>query len=157
MEIVYAPTWDHFKGEPDYTSGHSAYLYWYITYSFDYIIIDERISVKVEAAHEIQDKSWVKPQSRANKHLLRHEQFHYFIGVLCCAEFKRRTTYTYNWTFDNLCNEVDEVFNNVFKEYIVFEQEYDEETRHGVNMVKQLEWETVILERLEYLGVFVIF
>jgi hypothetical protein len=158
MEIIIAPKWDNFKGVPDYSMGHSAFLYWFVSYTYDYIITNNNIiSVNVETTHEIEDRSWVLPHQKDNMKLLRHEQFHYFIAVLCCAEFKVRATYKYDWTIENLSNEVDELFNIVFDEYILFEKEYDKVTLHGVCKVKQLEWESLILDRLEYLGVIIIF
>jgi len=77
---------------------------------------------------------------------LKHESYHYYIGVLTNEAFKLKII---NENFDNLTNEqIDNLinlnFNLVLQEHVDFERKYDIETNHMNNKEMQLVWKDKI-------------
>ena len=77
---------------------------------------------------------------------MKHESYHYYIGVLTNEAFKLKII---NENFDNLTNEqIDNLinlnFNLVLQEHVDFERKYDIETNHMNNKEMQLVWKDKI-------------
>lgn len=81
-------TWDDFTGKPDKSSVHEANTYWKLNYRFQGITFNgdtakfNELSVKLELD---KDKTWIK-SGKETPGLLKHEQGHFDIGLLCQQE-----------------------------------------------------------------------
>jgi hypothetical protein len=157
MEIN-VPTWESFKGQPNYTSGWAAYTYWYVGYKYSCTDTDRGTEFNIKSFYKLEEKSWVMPNQKGNVLLLRHEQFHYLIAVLCGTDFESQASKCkMNWNIDNVSEEANELFDNVYNAYIELEKLYDFDTHHGTLVDRQRLWERMILEKLSNLGITVKF
>lgn len=89
-----------------------------------------------------RDISWLnkklllKDKDRLNE-VLEHERGHLIIAYLTANELGRRLNRTYS---NNYSTEAKEIANRVFSEFKVFEMNYDRETKHSNDQIKQKEW-----------------
>eukprot|EP00828_Plagiopyla_frontata_P013833 TRINITY_DN18332_c0_g1_i1.p3 TRINITY_DN18332_c0_g1~~TRINITY_DN18332_c0_g1_i1.p3 ORF type:complete len:119 (-),score=16.23 TRINITY_DN18332_c0_g1_i1:14-370(-) len=96
------------------------------------------VKLNVNVNCYIRPESWVK-HDKKNAALLKHEQGHYDIGVLCALQFKKRAAeQQFSKSLYKL--QVESLFQQTLQEFLIFERQYDRETRHYRNVEKQKEW-----------------
>jgi hypothetical protein len=142
-------TWDDFKGKPDKSSPFFAYTYWSITYTYDaFSFKGDTVKWNVQIILDLTKDSW-KKKDKLSDSLLKHEQGHFDIGVLCAQEcqslvnatvFLKNTDYLYN---------LRRIVGNTVEKYKRMNGQYDSETNHGKNRPAQFKWDTFFAEGLK--------
>ncbi len=134
-------TWDDFKGLPDLNSYYDANTFWNITYNINGISFKgdtakiNRFSVILK-----QDENfcWVKPEKRTAI-LLKHEQGHFDLGLICQREIITELNNTVFLKVD-FQNKLPSIFSSILEKYRLLGIKYDEETDHSNNQPAQDSW-----------------
>jgi len=141
--------WDDFKGEPDYNSAHEANTYWNINYSLkglsfkgDTAIISG-FSVKLELNEKF---SWIKPGKQTNS-LLKHEQGHFNIGLICQREIIKLFNSTV-FLRPGFNEQIQNIFKSTMNKYFSLGAQYDQETDHSRNQPAQDKWNEFFTKEL---------
>lgn len=143
-------TWDDFSGKPDKNSPYQANTYWGLNYSFKGVdFIGDTIKLKGFSATLMfnENKSWVKEGTQTPS-LLKHEQGHFDIGLICQKEFINAIN---NAVFfkAGLNEKVQSIFTGIMKKYHEMQVKYDEETDHSKNRQNQEKWDEIIAKTLQ--------
>lgn len=136
-----ALTWDDFTGKPDKNSTFDAHTYWNVNYRYKKVIYKNdtaRIEEPVVILELNKRLSWVKP-GRETPNLLKHEQGHFDIGLLCQKELIDKFN-TSTFTRFDFRDKVQLLFKTILDKYALMGTKYDDETRHGKNPEKQKSW-----------------
>lgn len=92
-------------------------------------------------------ESWVKSPHTESVALLHHEQVHFDLTEVHARQLRQKLK---TLKFD--CEHLQPAFNNVMKVAIASwqreQQRYDVDTNHGLNLIKQKEWDARVLQRL---------
>lgn len=142
-------TWDDFRGPVDHSSAHHAMTTWSLEYNMEDVrakgnIIEigkMNVTVKMEP-----QRSWCI-REKITDDLLKHEQGHFDIGILCMREFMsiiNETTFTKN----DLEPKMKKIFNDVLSKYHHLGIQYDQETDHSNNKDAQQIWNTYFEESM---------
>src|SRR5882762_9638566 len=103
-------TWADFTGTPDENSTFAANTYWKLNYGFGGVSFSgdtvkiTSFSVGIELD---KTKSWIK-KGRATADLLKHEQGHFNIGLICQQELIRqvKTTVFFKPSFEEKLKQI---------------------------------------------------
>ncbi|MFN6946454.1 MAG: hypothetical protein ACK4ND_16015 [Cytophagaceae bacterium] len=107
----------------------------------------DRIFYNVSSSF-MKEVSWTKSKSEA---LLAHEQLHFDITELYGRKMRKALSEPQR----NLTKqEFKAIIDPVFDEWGKMEKLYDKETRHGLNKVKQKEWEQMVERKLHELDAY---
>ncbi|MCB2377428.1 DUF922 domain-containing Zn-dependent protease [Hymenobacter sp. BT635] len=101
----------------------------------------------------IPTESWVRDKGKASPELLRHEQLHFDITELHARMLRQKISLI---KLD--CEHLNPAFKNLttasFAAWKREEFNYDRESNHGLNTVKQTYWEAQVKQRLALLEKF---
>ncbi|CAD8077376.1 unnamed protein product [Paramecium primaurelia] len=139
-------TWDDFQGVPPENDPAYALTRWKIGYNYQVHHEADKIQVVVDAWCKIDPSSWKKKES---DELLHHQQGHFYIGMICALEFKKRVQ-EFSFSKDYK-QEISEVFHTTFQEYLDMENKYNIETLNMLNTEKQRQWDMKIMKQLNSL------
>jgi len=142
----YKLKWSDFKGKPDaspYMALSNCAFYYRANPIVNNGVMDLQISLD---ANFDKNSSWVKPNVNSDT-LLAHEQLHFDICELYIRKLKKRILENeYNpMEFDA---RIKILFDEIWKEYMLQQQKYDEETLHGIVSIQQQKWQMDITEQL---------
>ena len=108
----------------------------------------------VEATFE-PSASWVRSPATMPAALLRHEQMHFDLTEVHARRLRQKLV---AFQARANCEKLQPAFDNVTKPlYVEWDRDqnrYDQETNHGLNVVRQVEWEKQTQIRLEQLKAF---
>jgi len=143
-------TWDDFKGTPGTNSSAAAFTVWNITYSLGGIsfkgdtIKISKFLVKLEFDEK---QSWSKPEKQTDV-LLKHEQGHFDLGLICQREMIRQFN---NAVFlkSDFQNKIQNIFSSILDKYHLLGLKYDEETDHSRNQAAQDKWNIFLAAELK--------
>jgi hypothetical protein len=133
--------WSDFRGPVDQSSPHYAMTTWLMEYSMDEIrtygdsVHIGKLVVKVKME---PNKSWCI-QNKTTDELLKHEQGHFDIAILCMKEFMsiyRQTTFHRS----DLDRKMKKIFSDMMNKYHQLGIDYDRETEHSQNTEAQKHW-----------------
>lgn len=134
-------TWADFKGVPDKNSWHDAATFWTIDYSI------KGISFKGDTAKVVgfsitltldDNVCWSKPEKQTDA-LLKHEQGHFDIGLICQREVLKQLNSTVFFRSD-FRDKIPSIVNSLLEKYHAMGFKYDEETNHSKNQAAQDKW-----------------
>jgi hypothetical protein len=146
--IDYKLTWADFNAEPDLGHPFAAITYSGMSYSFSADVINNQVKVNYEVnCFFVPNKSWVKSEYKSDVELLKHEQLHFDISELYARKFREQLS-KMSFT-ENVKVEISDLYEKITKEKIELQNEYDIETDHSVNILKQKQWEQKILIELQ--------
>lgn len=134
-------TWSDFKGEPDMNSYHDALTMWNIDYGLKNIILKGdtiKIGVIPVTLSLNGNECWVKPQKKSDR-LLKHEQGHFDIGLICQREIINTLNNTVFLKAD-FQQKINSIFSSLLGKYHSMGQQYDKETNHSINQQSQDTW-----------------
>jgi hypothetical protein len=134
--------WSDFKGRPDESSPHHAVTTWYLSYEMENVkTYGDSIHVgKLNAILKMEPKdSWSKADKQTDE-LLKHEQGHFYLGILCLHEFMNVFSQA-TFTKSNFDAKMKQIFQQVMKKYIDLSEVYDKETEHGKRSEVQAFWD----------------
>ncbi|MFL1895812.1 hypothetical protein ACJRPK_08920 [Aquimarina sp. 2-A2] len=128
-------TWDHFQGIVKPFSPYSASIYSEIKVSYD-TISDRYISYAIQE----NQFSWKKSSVGDDKHLLRHEQYHFNLTEYYSRRMNSFLRVNNIESTDDFMGEL----NRLSKELGKAQNLYDTETNHNLNTEEQKRWEAKI-------------
>ena len=142
-------TWEDFTGKPDRSSSHDANTYWKLNYSYQGVSFKgdtakiTRLTVKLELDEKL---SWIKP-GKETPNLLKHEQGHFNIGLMCQIEIINQFN-TAVFLRSDVQNKLQTIFNTTLEKYKLMGIKYDEETDHSKNKESQEKWNEFFTKEL---------
>jgi Bacterial protein of unknown function (DUF922) len=140
-------TWDDFRAAPDPASSHFAYTYWNIFYKYDAFDFNrDTAKWKVIISVELGNNSW-KRKDKVTDTLLRHEQGHFNIGILCAMEIQEKVDHTAFFRADYETGLMA-IIKEKIEKYRKIEQQYDHETEHFSNREQQWKWDRFFATKL---------
>jgi hypothetical protein len=134
-------TWNDFKGEPDMHSYHDALTFWNIDYGLKNIALKGdtiRIGSFSVTLSLDNNKCWIKPQKQSDR-LLKHEQGHFDLGLICQREIINTMNNTVFLKAD-FQQKINSIFSSILNKYQSLGQQYDKETNHSINQQSQDTW-----------------
>lgn len=142
--------WEDFTGKPDGNSTHYAYTYWNINYRYKGVSYNGNTAMIKEPVFTLElDKnlSWVK-QGKETPELLKHEQGHFDLGLLCQKEMIGRFNNTV-FTRSDFREKLNSLFYSILNKYKAMGKDYDKETNHSKNQESQEKWNTFFASELK--------
>ncbi len=107
-------------------------------FSFDYHVV----------AHFYPDESWYLKGSETDV-ILKHERLHFDITELFARKFRQRIE-TSKFT-KNIDQEMKRIHNKIIRELRAYQEKYDSETNHSINLEAQLKWQEKLVSELKAL------
>lgn len=129
--------WEDFKGRAEGSSVNHATTYGVLGYKYESISGNKNKFI-LELYFDMK-KSWVK-KGKETDNLLVHEQAHFDIFEIYGRILMKRLIESEALKDEKYSNNVIKVFKKAYKEMTSLQKEYDRETNHSKNEVKQTEW-----------------
>ena len=126
-------TWSDYKASPNPKSDAAATTS--TSLSIDYHISGSQFSYTIKSWFS-RSRSWVRNQT---DHILSHEQGHFDIAEAYARKLHQRMS-AYRFNKNNYQKELNRIYNEVADEKAAVQKQYDRETRHSIDEVKQAEW-----------------
>lgn len=142
--------WDDFSGNPDKNSSYEANTYWRLNYSFkNFTQAGDTVKLLgVTVKLELDGKQSWKKKGAETASLLRHEQGHFDIGIICQQEMIQQFNSTVFFKND-FVNKLNAIFKTTMEKYHAMGVKYDEETDHSKNQESQKKWDAFFKEKLK--------
>ncbi len=143
--------WTDFRGAPDANVVAAAQTDAGFGYNSSYSYADGKGTLTITVYCDFnKNTSWFKPEGK-NDYILKHEQHHFDIAYLCTMQFidrLRKGTYT--------TTNYHQLIGSAYKECATtlnaMQNQYDNETQHGIIKDKQQEWNDKIEKQLAALN-----
>ncbi|HEY1870408.1 MAG TPA: hypothetical protein VGG71_05080 [Chitinophagaceae bacterium] len=142
--------WKYYIGQIDSSSGYWANTHCNVNYR--YILTPstgDTAKIFLYSWAVLQNDSWVKPDKESPE-LLEHEQGHLNFSMVCSLEFSKAVRST-SFLKTNCRKKIDSIFKTILSKYNRMEIQYDTETNHFFNRVKQAEWNKTLETMLKTL------
>jgi hypothetical protein len=140
-------TWQNFKAPPDKSSSFKA-----LTQSGMHMetrSTDKQVIIQT-GTNFFSCASWTKVNSDS---VLHHEQLHFDITELYRRMILKKILQG-NYTKKDNNQRINAIYTELNNQWRIEEQKYDNETNHGIDQKRQLEWEKRIQEQLQSLEQF---
>ncbi len=137
-------TWNDYKASPNPKSDAAATTS--TSLSIDYHISGSQFSYTIKSWFS-RSRSWGRNKT---DYILSHEQGHFDIAEIYARKLHQRMS-AYTFSKKNYQKELNRIYNEVADEKAAVQQQYDRETRHSIDEVKQAEWLKKISRMLEEL------
>lgn len=135
-------TWKDFPGKPDHDVTYFAFTYWNITYQYDaFKFKGDTVKWQVNITVDLGKNSW-KKRDKITDTLLKHEQGHFDVGIMCAMELQEKVNNTV-FMKNNYQAKLSEVIKEVVDRYKKMDLQYDEETNHSANREQQWKWDAL--------------
>ena len=148
--------WDYFQDSSDTLSEYDAFLSYGIARAWTWEKIEStNCSFQILSLESqtviFPEKSWIKPDKK-NDELLNHEQRHLDILEIYnrngITEFQKISSQEFDCTINSTDNEIEKkvsgivmnFFNTFEQEHKEFQDKYDLEVKHGIDKIKQKQW-----------------
>ena len=143
-----ALNWENFKGKVPIESSLVAETNSGIHLS--YTCTGETMDWNIYAYFD-QELSWRKPH--ATKAILLHENLHFDISELYARKLRKRLH-----LLKHPCSmekaELQKIFNEVVADHKQRQKKYDLETKHSLDSIRQMQWNSWVEQELSYLSKF---
>ncbi len=137
-------TWSDYKASPNPKSDAAATTS--TSLSIDYHFKEGQFSYTIKSWFS-RTRSWGRNKTA---YILAHEQGHFDIAEVYARKLHQRmSTYTFNK--QHYQKELNRIYKEVADEKAAVQAQYDYETRHSIDEVKQAEWLKKISRMLEEL------
>ena len=140
-------TWSDYKASPNPKSDAAATTS--TSLSIDYHISDGSFRYTIKSWFS-RTKSWGRHKT---DYILAHEQGHFDIAEVYARKLHQRMS-AYQFNKRTYQKDLDKIYKEVADEKAAVQQQYDRETRHSIDEVKQAEWLKKISRMLEELKEF---
>lgn len=140
--------WEDFKGVPESNAIESAQASSGVALKFQYRkdVINDAWDYRYKVySYFLPELSWYKP-NEINYYLLEHEQNHFHISEFFARKLKKELSELI--ASESVGNEAERVYNKIQKEHAAFQNKYDRESKHSLNVDKELEWQERVLDSL---------
>lgn len=149
--VFYTPdrplNWSDFQGSPSKPSSFAASVFPSFSYEGQPVVKDGVIHLDlVMKVYVLKSSSWVKAPAR-NAYGLNHEQRHFDIVKLVAERFKKKLT-PERLTLEDFNSIMQYEYIESFREMNRLQEQYDNETRHGMDEAAQASWNQRLDEEL---------
>ena len=132
--------WSDFSGNPDNGVDYFAFTYWNISYKYDaFQFKGDTIKWQVQIILDLGKNSW-KKKDKISDTVLKHEQGHFDVGIICAMELQERINNTIFLKGDYQVR-LSAVIKEVVDKYKKMDLQYDVETNHSVKREEQWKWD----------------
>jgi hypothetical protein len=140
---------DDFIGKPDDLSRAAAITYsgLDVKYKTESQYGQTKILVSITPFFD-KTRSWCRPVSR-NKKTLLHEQQHFNITAIKACELALAIK-NYSFTLTGYMKELEQLYRQKEKEITQWQEQYDQETHHGLVAAAQDQWVTHIQDSVSH-------
>lgn len=141
--VFYSPdrplAWADFQGSPSKPSNFAASVFPSFAYEGQPEVKDGVIHLNlVMKVYVLKGSSWVKAPAR-NAYSLNHEQRHFDIVKLVAERYKQKLT-PERLTLEDFNSIMQYEYIESFREMNRLQEQYDSETRHGMDEAAQASW-----------------
>jgi hypothetical protein len=144
--------WKDFKGLPQQKGMAIAETASGFGFNAGFKMINNKGTLKVNIfCYFDKTKSWVKPGSQSN-YALQHEQNHFTISYIATNYFYQQLKIA-TFTRSNYNQLLNEIYNASIQKLREMQNQYDSETRNGINKEQQAKWNKKINEQLNLLAI----
>ncbi len=149
-------TWADFLGKP---TKQEKEIYGAATQPAIYFIADhseehpnERVTFSFKVKCAFQSASWVSETTEQEKgfseYALNHEQEHYDIALTCAYKLQAELSGR-DYSLKDYQREIDSIYYPLYRKFLKSEDDYDEESKHGIIKENQELWDMRIKKCLE--------
>ena len=144
-DIASSLQWSDFEGQIDQSSKFQANTHSGISYNWrSYVDSTIKITFTTESFMD-KSQSWTIPDKQTPQ-LLKHEQVHFDISEFFSRKLLQEfNSYKYTIAYKT---EIDEIYQKIMQARKAMEDEYDNQTNHSINKIKQVIWENYIFTLL---------
>lgn len=139
-------TWDDYRGAPAKKSGLTAMTLCNITWQVNTALAkqdkDSFPSLKVSVS--FGENSWVNRENEPTPAMLRHEQGHFDIAVVCAAELQRKFNDTTFGTFETAMPCITRMYQETLAKCDRMRSRYGITTSNSRNTKEQAAWDTYL-------------
>lgn len=144
--------WDDFLAVPRRGSHYAAEIFTSFSYEGKSSVKDGIVQLNLLLkGYMLKNSSWARSEAR-NDYALNHEQRHFDITKLVMERFKQKIQPD-SLTVEDYNSIVQYQFLESYREMNRLQEQYDRETKHGINQGLQEIWNHRIDEELQTLGV----
>lgn len=144
--------WEDFRGRPQPGGKFSASVFPSFAWEGNSKLVNGIIHLHLKTkVYVLKSSSWVK-EGNKNPYALNHEQRHFDIVKIIMERFKAKLQ-AMNLSPDDYEGILGYQYLEVYKEMNRLQDEYDSETRHGINKSAQEQWNQRIDRELREFGV----
>lgn len=144
-------TWDDFRGAPPFGNRYAAQIMPGVAYEgkseVEKGVVTVRLKLKV---FMIKSQSWVKSVGY-NDYALNHEQRHFDLARIGMEQFKQSLNPD-SLSLNDYNSNIQYRYIEMYRELGRRQQQYDDETQHGINQAAQARWNARIDEELRSFG-----
>lgn len=145
-------SWIDFTGAPNAASKYAAAVYPGFSYEGKSEVINGEIDLTLAMkVFVVKSSSWVKDAAR-DAYSLNHEQRHFDIVKLIAERFKQKVKPD-NLSLTDYNSNIQYQYIESFREMNRLQEQYDSETRHGIDQAAQQRWNQKIDEELKALSI----
>jgi len=153
--VFYSPTrplsWADFTAAP-HTAGYAAAVFPSFAYSGKPELVNGKLQLHLTfKVFVVRSSSWVGP-GQQNAYNLNHEQRHFDLVQLVVERYKRRVPAD-SLTLADYNSQLQYQYIESYREMNRVQDQYDAETRHGLDPAAQQRWNQRIDEELRRYGV----
>ena len=144
-------TWDDFRATPPASSRYAAQIMPGVAYEGHSQVDKGNINVRLKLkVFMLKNQSWVKPIGH-NDYALNHEQRHFDISRLGMEAFRKRLNPD-SLSLNDYNSNIQYQYIEMYRALSLRQQQYDDETSHGINQAAQARWNAQIDAELRTLG-----
>ncbi len=145
-------TWQDFQGAPGVFNRWAAQVFTSFGFEARSNVQNRTLELHVRTKVWIDKTiSWVRPDSK-NDYVLDHEQLHFDITRLTAERFKRKLR-TMTFSVEDFSSELQYQYIEFYRLHGQLQQQYDDETGHGINQGIQAQWVKKVRDELRSYGV----
>ncbi|WP_337040285.1 DUF922 domain-containing protein [Emticicia sp. 17c] len=132
--------WDDFRARPTASNRYGASIFSNFAYTSSFKVSEGLIQAFIQTrTYMVRGMSWAI-ESAKNDYALAHEQLHFDITRLVVERFKKKVLAMQAETIDDLNSMIQYEYLESYKEMNKLQKEYDSETRHSLDTIRQAEW-----------------
>lgn len=150
-EIAYSNkpiTWNDFQGKPEKNVSNVAITYSGIKMRYEIKKTNNKVSATILLCPYMDiSASWYKKEGH-NDYILAHEQLHFdIVGIIAQQLFEAFLNSKFKVSIFQ--QEVKKLHQEYVDKLYKIQQQYDDETNHGINKSEQLFWNQKISEEIK--------
>ncbi|MEZ0487426.1 hypothetical protein [Fibrella aquatica] len=144
-------TWADFRATPTPGSRYAAQIMPGVAYEGNSDVTDGKINVRLKLkVFMLKSQSWVKSIGH-NDYALNHEQRHFDLARLAMEDFRKRINPD-SLSLNDYNSNIQYRYIEMYRALGLRQQQYDDETNHGINQAVQGLWNARIDTELRTFG-----
>lgn len=145
-------TWQDFQGAPSVFTRWAAQVFTSFGFEARSTVRNRTLELHVKTKVWIDKTiSWVRPDAK-NDYVLDHEQLHFDVTRLTAERFRRKLQ-TMTFSVEDFSSEIQYQYIEYYRLHSQLQQQYDDETNHGINQGMQASWAKKVRDELRSYGI----